>query len=865
MFERKRKALEGDPSTEEVTTVEGWENTEQSEPEFSGETSEGSAIERRFNWRRGSILRSTLLRNRFPFSDHSTRSSPSEESEAGVTDGAQEEGGGEEGDAVREPRRKSSLHAEHEESEEKTPTTPPLTKRASNPLEKKHKKGGDKVEDTRPLSEDRNPIESHDASRLSTQQEESPKKPSSEDGNKETMTQAEETWKLAKSLPLIDIDDVDKQGDHEELAPGPHQSPLAAAQHRSSSLIIESVPDEDEVSTYGAPTVSETLVDDGSEESVAGISEGKEEEGKHATEVEDTGKEVPSEGEETGSLDDSNDSEPEPDEIPSVTDEIEVEAGPMKTLTKAERREEGKKKKEEQKQAKKEAKEQLKEKKRQEALDKQKERKVRLEKLREDRAKREKEKELAKGQKGKKGKKKGTEVKEDKESEEGEGNSKEEKQEEAQAEPEAKDSVGPDSDSAQQGQDAQHLEVPQFEMSGRRKKGVSADPYRPVMLSQLMAEAARAHEQSTAQDASSSTSTASSNPSEEQPKKQKKKKVGGTRAATVSGKSAGSHKREKVTKGHYRSKSLGPHSTISSFSMTKGDGNTIVKEMTAGEDEKGKKKEKVVMGSRVDAELSFGKVKLQASSIWAVCPDGLSCKVKDPSHFEKFQHVDLQLHPSLIADDKAKALVIRPDASQVVKAADAAKAADALRQGIKSEKERGKMLRKERKEKERELQRMKKEEQKKMTRERKEREKQAARLKKELKKGGGSSVSMTGLANDGVKINVVVYSTGALILRHFLRLFYWSHYRHKIDHVVMFAPANYGSPWAKKVSFLPLSSPPPPLSPSPSSLLLFPPPLPSSLPLPSSSPSLHSPLFSFFLFFSPFFFNASTSCMVNIN
>ena len=49
------------------------------------------------------------------------------------------------------------------------------------------------------------------------------------------------------------------------------------------------------------------------------------------------------------------------------------------------------------------------------------------------------------------------------------------------------------------------------------------------------------------------------------------------------------------------------------------------------------------------------------------------------------------------------------------------------------------------------------------------------------------------------QINIVVYSTGALILRHFLRTYYHTKYRHKIRRVVMFAPDNYGSPFAKKV------------------------------------------------------------------
>ena len=150
---------------------------------------------------------------------------------------------------------------------------------------------------------------------------------------------------------------------------------------------------------------------------------------------------------------------------------------------------------------------------------------------------------------------------------------------------------------------------------------------------------------------------------------------------------------------------------------------------------------------------------------------------------------------------KKEAIVVRPDASQV------ANATEALRLEVKANKAREKALKKERKEKEKEQQKLRKEEKKKLKKERKERERQAVRLKKELKKGGASNTSMTGLEKDGVKINVVVYSTGALILRHFLRLYYWSHYRHKIDHVVMFAPANYGSPWAKKVLFLLLHFP----------------------------------------------------------
>ena len=54
---------------------------------------------------------------------------------------------------------------------------------------------------------------------------------------------------------------------------------------------------------------------------------------------------------------------------------------------------------------------------------------------------------------------------------------------------------------------------------------------------------------------------------------------------------------------------------------------------------------------------------------------------------------------------------------------------------------------------------------------------------------------------DEFQINIVVYSTGALILRHFLRTYYHLRYKNKIRRVVMFAPANYGSPFAKKVPY----------------------------------------------------------------
>ncbi|KAL6056153.1 Mannosyltransferase [Balamuthia mandrillaris] len=46
--------------------------------------------------------------------------------------------------------------------------------------------------------------------------------------------------------------------------------------------------------------------------------------------------------------------------------------------------------------------------------------------------------------------------------------------------------------------------------------------------------------------------------------------------------------------------------------------------------------------------------------------------------------------------------------------------------------------------------------------------------------------------------NIVVYSTGALIVRYFLYLYYKPLYRHRIQHLIMLAPANFGSPWAKK-------------------------------------------------------------------
>lgn len=53
-----------------------------------------------------------------------------------------------------------------------------------------------------------------------------------------------------------------------------------------------------------------------------------------------------------------------------------------------------------------------------------------------------------------------------------------------------------------------------------------------------------------------------------------------------------------------------------------------------------------------------------------------------------------------------------------------------------------------------------------------------------------------------VKIDILVYSTGGLIVRTFLNLYYWDRYEGIIDHVVMCAPANYGSPWARKVRLL---------------------------------------------------------------
>ncbi len=51
------------------------------------------------------------------------------------------------------------------------------------------------------------------------------------------------------------------------------------------------------------------------------------------------------------------------------------------------------------------------------------------------------------------------------------------------------------------------------------------------------------------------------------------------------------------------------------------------------------------------------------------------------------------------------------------------------------------------------------------------------------------------------EINIVAYSTGALVVRYFLTKYYYtSYYRHNIKHLVMFSPANYGSPYAKKVN-----------------------------------------------------------------
>ena len=59
-----------------------------------------------------------------------------------------------------------------------------------------------------------------------------------------------------------------------------------------------------------------------------------------------------------------------------------------------------------------------------------------------------------------------------------------------------------------------------------------------------------------------------------------------------------------------------------------------------------------------------------------------------------------------------------------------------------------------------------------------------------------------------LKIDILVYSTGGLIVRQFLKNYYWRQYQNIVDHVAMCAPANFGSPFARKVSYNPsLSSP----------------------------------------------------------
>ena len=51
-----------------------------------------------------------------------------------------------------------------------------------------------------------------------------------------------------------------------------------------------------------------------------------------------------------------------------------------------------------------------------------------------------------------------------------------------------------------------------------------------------------------------------------------------------------------------------------------------------------------------------------------------------------------------------------------------------------------------------------------------------------------------------VKVNLICYSTGALIIRTFLNKWYVSEFKDVIERVVMVAPANFGSPFAKFVS-----------------------------------------------------------------
>ena len=64
-----------------------------------------------------------------------------------------------------------------------------------------------------------------------------------------------------------------------------------------------------------------------------------------------------------------------------------------------------------------------------------------------------------------------------------------------------------------------------------------------------------------------------------------------------------------------------------------------------------------------------------------------------------------------------------------------------------------------------------------------------------------SSSSTGDGSNKPFEINIVAYSTGALVVRYFLTKYYYTpYYRHNIKHLVMFSPANYGSPYAKKVN-----------------------------------------------------------------
>ena len=57
-----------------------------------------------------------------------------------------------------------------------------------------------------------------------------------------------------------------------------------------------------------------------------------------------------------------------------------------------------------------------------------------------------------------------------------------------------------------------------------------------------------------------------------------------------------------------------------------------------------------------------------------------------------------------------------------------------------------------------------------------------------------------------VKVNIICYSTGGLIVRTLLNKWYQSEYRDVIERVVMVAPANFGSPFAKFVRISILTS-----------------------------------------------------------